>query len=159
MPDNLNPKQKAFCDEYLANGCNATKAYLVAYPDCTYDSARTLAANLLANIGIKKYLDERLKEVDKSNLLSIKEILIKVQGIAGNEKTKVAEKLKSYDLLLKAHGAYKENVININNAPASNVGPEEVKAMIKEIAEETRKKFEIKKNEAEYQAKCKKWGV
>ncbi len=158
MPDNLNLKQKAFCQEYLLNGNNATKAYMSAYPDCSYDSARGSATDLLANPNIKAYLDARLEQVDKSNLLSIEQILLKIQGVAEDEKTKVAERLKSYDLLLKAQGAYKQD-LTITNKSADPVDPELIKAIVEEVAPDIYKKFENKKNEAEYLAKCKKWGI
>jgi hypothetical protein len=51
----LKEKQKEFCKQYLLTGTNGTKAYELVYK-CTYDSARSLASNLLANINIKDYI-------------------------------------------------------------------------------------------------------
>ncbi len=54
----LSPEQQAFVDAYLANGGNGTKAYLIAYPECTRESARRLASELLKNPDISLTLSE-----------------------------------------------------------------------------------------------------
>lgn len=55
--DNLNPKQKAFADEYLVNGFNARQAYLSVYKSVkTEKSADAAASLLLSNIKVKNYI-------------------------------------------------------------------------------------------------------
>ena len=56
----LSEKHKKFVDEYLISW-NATLAYQAAYPKASPVSARTLGANLLANVGIKSEISERMK--------------------------------------------------------------------------------------------------
>lgn len=51
----LTAKQRKFCEEYVK--CyNTTQAYLVAYPNATYDTAKANAYRLLRDERIKNYL-------------------------------------------------------------------------------------------------------
>jgi hypothetical protein len=52
MPRPLTPNEQRFVDEYLID-LNATRAYRTAYPAATYQSARVLAARLLAKVRIR----------------------------------------------------------------------------------------------------------
>jgi phage terminase small subunit len=53
----LSPKHKAFCDEYLANGMNALRAYAAVYK--VSDSvAGPSGDRLLKNAKVKSYLEE-----------------------------------------------------------------------------------------------------
>ena len=55
----LNEKQKAFADYYIES-LNATESYAKAY-ECSYNTARTNGARLLAKANIKNYIDEVVK--------------------------------------------------------------------------------------------------
>lgn len=58
----LTLKQRAFADEYIANGGNGTKAYFVAYPSTKKEiTARSNASKLLTNTNILKYIEEQTK--------------------------------------------------------------------------------------------------
>ena len=58
----LTEKQKIFCDEYLID-LNATRAYMVAYPNVKKEStAAAAAARLLRNVKVAAYIAERMKE-------------------------------------------------------------------------------------------------
>ena len=53
----LSAKHKLFCDEYLANGLNATQAYKSVYK--TNDKiAGASGPRLLENVRVKEYLKE-----------------------------------------------------------------------------------------------------
>ena len=69
----LNQKQKAFCDFYIES-LNATESYVKAY-ECSYNTARTNGARLLANANIKGYIDEVMSAKDESRIASQDEIL------------------------------------------------------------------------------------
>lgn len=56
----LTPKQKAFADEYLKNGGNATEAARVAGYSCPNDNAKRLTVN----DRILNYIAERQAEID-----------------------------------------------------------------------------------------------
>ena len=61
----LNQNQIAFCQYYVSEEffCNGTKAYMKAYPDVDYDSAKVLASWLLTNINILNYIDKILEDM------------------------------------------------------------------------------------------------
>jgi phage terminase large subunit len=61
----LSPKHQVFVSKYLELW-NATRAYMVAYPRASEDSARALAANLLANVNIRAHISVRLSEIHMS---------------------------------------------------------------------------------------------
>lgn len=56
LSSKLNDKQLHFVNEYINNGKNGTEAYLEAYDGVAYNSARTLASNLLKNEDIQNYI-------------------------------------------------------------------------------------------------------
>lgn len=76
----LNQKQKAFCDFYIES-LNATESYAKAY-ECSYNTARTNGARLLANANIKRYIDEVMSAKDESRIASQDEILQILTDIA-----------------------------------------------------------------------------
>ena len=76
----LNNKQKAFAD-YYTESLNATESYAKAY-ECSYNTARTNGARLLANANIKKYIDEVMSAKDESRIASQDEILQILTDIA-----------------------------------------------------------------------------
>ena len=76
----LNEKQKAFCDFYIES-LNATESYAKAY-ECSYNTARTNGARLLAKANIKNYIDEVMSAKDESRIASQDEILQILTDIA-----------------------------------------------------------------------------
>ena len=76
----LNEKQKAFADYYIES-LNATDSYAKAY-ECSYNTARTNGARLLAKANIKKYIDEVMSAKDESRIASQDEILQILTDIA-----------------------------------------------------------------------------
>ena len=76
----LNEKQKAFADYYIES-LNATESYKIAY-NCSYNTARTNGARLLANANIKEYIDEVMSAKDESRIASQDEILQILTDIA-----------------------------------------------------------------------------
>ena len=76
----LNKKQKAFADYYIES-LNATESYVKAY-ECSYNTARTNGARLLANANIKRYIDEVMSAKDESRIASQDEILQILTDIA-----------------------------------------------------------------------------
>lgn len=68
----LTIKQKRFADEYIISG-NAEKAAVIAGYSKKY--ARGNAYKLVANSGIKSYIEERLKELDNKAIAKQEEVL------------------------------------------------------------------------------------
>ena len=54
-----NPKERIFCNEYIVN-LNATQSYLKAYPNASYNTAKTEGCKLLTKPYIQKYIQDRL---------------------------------------------------------------------------------------------------
>jgi len=53
----LTPNQRAFADEWIINGGNATQAYLKAYPSVKNENvARANGSRLLANANVRTYI-------------------------------------------------------------------------------------------------------
>lgn len=65
----LNPKHKLFCDEYLANGFNATVAYKTVYKTKNDKVAGVNAARLLGSASVQEQLkQEKAKLAEKSQI-------------------------------------------------------------------------------------------
>lgn len=72
---NLSAKHKAFCDEYLSNGMNATQAYKSVYK--TNDRVSEAASSrLLSNVKLKEYLQQEQNKTSEK-LEITREFLIK----------------------------------------------------------------------------------
>ena len=72
---NLSVKHKAFCNEYLSNGMNATQAYKSVYK--TNDKVSEAAASrLLSNVKVKEYIQQEQNKTSQK-LEITREFLIK----------------------------------------------------------------------------------
>jgi phage terminase small subunit len=82
---NLSAKHKAFCDEYLANGMNATQAYKSVYK--TNDKvAGASGGRLLENVKIKEYLQEQQETTSQRLQITKEELLNDLVEIKNNNK-------------------------------------------------------------------------
>lgn len=68
----LTLKQKAFADYYIQTG-NATESAIKAGYSENYAKARS--SDLLVNVGIKKYIDERLEQISSDRIADAKEVM------------------------------------------------------------------------------------
>jgi hypothetical protein len=50
----ISDSDRAFIDEYIANGYNATRAYMKVHPKAKYESARALSSKMLTNLNIRE---------------------------------------------------------------------------------------------------------
>ena len=82
---NLSAKHKAFCDEYLANGMNATQAYKSVYK-VTDKVAGTSGPRLMENVGIKQYLQDERQKLAKQPNITKEELLLDLQEIKNSNK-------------------------------------------------------------------------
>ena len=120
----LTLKQRKFADEYIISG-NIEQSALNAGYSANY--SRSQSHKLLANVGIKSYIDERLKEIESEKTASIKEVMEYLssvmrgeqreqtligKGMGIQEKTYIdvsaKDRLKAADLLNKIHQAREE---------------------------------------------------
>lgn len=73
--DGMTLKQKAFANYYLETG-NATESYKLAYPNITKQRTAESAGNrLLSNVEVKKYINERLAQIEDKRIAKIEEVL------------------------------------------------------------------------------------
>lgn len=84
----LKPKQRTFADEYIITG-NAEQSALKAGYSESY--ARGQSYKLLANVGIKEYIDQRVQEIQNEKILSQTEILVMLSEIAKGEIPELKE--------------------------------------------------------------------
>jgi phage terminase small subunit len=107
---NLSIKHKAFCDEYLSNGMNATQAYKSVYK--TNDKvAGASGGRLLENVKVKEYLQqqgqktaERLeitKEGLLKDLIQIKENNIDTRPVTAMKAIEIINKMSGFDAPIK----------------------------------------------------------
>lgn len=60
----LTDKQERFCNEYLANNMNATKAYMTVYGVGSENVAAASSAKLLRNAKVSEYLSSKQKVIN-----------------------------------------------------------------------------------------------
>lgn len=115
----LTDKQRKFADEYIKNG-NAMQSAIKAGYSTTY--AKSLSHKILENIGVKNYINDRLKELDSEKIATQEEVLKYLtsvmrgecdeetligRGSGYQEITKIAvsakDRLKAADLLNKVY--------------------------------------------------------
>lgn len=120
----LSTKQKDFADEYIICG-NATQAAIEAGYSVNY--AKSQSHKLLVNVGVKSYIDERLKEIESAKTATQQEVLEYLtsvmrgqqreqtligKGMGIQAKTYIdvsaKDRLKAADLLNKIHQAREE---------------------------------------------------
>ena len=82
----LTEKQKAFCDYYIET-LNATESYKRAYPNVTEQRTAESAGNrLLSNVEVKKYIDDRLEEIQSNRIAKAEEVLEYLTRVIRNEE-------------------------------------------------------------------------
>lgn len=93
----LTPKQKAFCDEYLANGYNGTQAALkVGYSKKT---AYSIAGENLKKPDIKAYIAEAKQKLYTNRIATAKELLETLTSIIRDEEVTTNNRLKAIQLM------------------------------------------------------------
>ncbi|MGI1768445.1 terminase small subunit [Streptococcus uberis] len=78
----LTLKQKRFADEYIISGNIEQSALSAGY---SKNYARAQAHKLLANVGIKNYIDERLEILDSEKIADQKEVLQYLSAVMRGE--------------------------------------------------------------------------
>ena len=82
----LTEKQKAFCDYYIES-LNATESYKKAYPNVTKQRTAESAGNrLLSNVEVKKYIDERLEQIQSERIADAAEVMEYLTRVIRNEE-------------------------------------------------------------------------
>ena len=139
----LNEKQRRFCDEFLANGGNATQAYKKVYPGAKNDNVAAVNANrLLRNAKVQKYLDEHSTAMEDHNSKiataeelqerltafvreEAKETVVSSSGMKVEIPIGIKDQLKAIDMMLRLKGMYRDKV-DLNVSPIVLQGYEDV---------------------------------
>jgi phage terminase small subunit len=122
----LSAKHKAFCDEYLANGLNATQAYKSVYK--VSDSvAGPSGDRLLKNAKIKDYIQEqqettsqRLNITKEQLLLDLQDIKNRNMGVRDSLSIKAIEvmnKMSGFDAPIKQDITITEQPLFLDDEP------------------------------------------
>lgn len=112
-------KQETFVAELVKNGGNATAAAQVAYPNATYESARTIGWENLTKLDLAKAIRE---EFSKQGVTLEKAVKPIVKGLEAKDKEgndDLTKQLMAHDRWLKASMLDKEDngvSLNIENA-------------------------------------------
>lgn len=92
----LTDQQRKFCDLYLANGLNASKAYMEAYPSCkSANAAGANAARLLGNDKVSQYLSDAARKASASAQLDAEWVLSRLMTVV--ERCMSAEPVMVFD--------------------------------------------------------------
>lgn len=130
----MTDAQKRFCDEYLID-LNATRAYKVAYSNCSKDeTARANSSRLLTNANAQKYILEKQKEIEKRTEVTQDMVIKELSAIAFSKASDYAKlkKMKHNVPVFDGEGIvdYKEEeYIGIEFTPTDNLTEEQKKAL------------------------------
>ena len=112
----LTIKQKKFADEYIING-NATEAAIKAGYSENY--AKAQSHKLLVNVGVQKYIEERIAEIDSEKIADQKEIMEYLSAVVRREKTEnvvVTLRAKEEKYLPDEDGRMRKQIIETEKA-------------------------------------------
>lgn len=112
----MNDRHKAFVENYLINGYNATQAYLKAYPKAANRTAEVNGNKLLSNAEIKTYIQSKQQETAQRNSITKDDIIAVLASIMYNGASKDTDRIKAASELNKMNGfnAPIEQNINMN---------------------------------------------
>lgn len=88
----LNQRQKLFADEYLISGIAYNAALKAGYSE---KYAKKFSHKLLENMGIKAYIEERMKELEKKKIAKQDEVMQVFTSILRQELTEEVVELNS----------------------------------------------------------------
>ena len=126
----LTLKQQRFADEYIISG-NATQAAILA--GYSKKTARSIGQENLTKPDIKKYIDERLEELESSKIAKQEEVLKYLTSLMRGEETEqtlrglgegeqmiddievsAKDRIKAAELLGKRYGMWTEKIAQTN---------------------------------------------
>lgn len=116
----LTSSQQKFCEEFVCNGYNATKAYLASHNTNNYDTANNAAPKMLKNDKIMEYIKKLQQEQFKKACITPERVAMKLAEIAfsekGDEYYSSTAQLKALDLLQKQLGLQQQKIdANVNS--------------------------------------------
>lgn len=109
----LTRKEKAFCEEYIVNGGNASRAYSKAY-GCAIEDARKNYCKTFRKAEVKEYITALQKEAFAAACITAERVALRLSEIAFADKEDeyytVSAQLKALDLLQKQLGVQHQKI-------------------------------------------------
>ena len=109
----LTKKEKAFCEEFVNNGCKASKAYCTVY-GCSIEDARKRYCKTFRKPEVKEYISQLQKEAFAAACINAERVALKLGEIAFSDKAdeyyNASAQLKALDLLQKLLGLQKQHI-------------------------------------------------
>lgn len=111
----LKPEHKIFAEQYVIDW-NGTRSYQVAYPESSYESARSSACDLLTKPNIQVYITEIQKDLAKLSGISALSNLNKLKDILESKYENNNVKIKAIEVINKMLdlNAIEKQEINMN---------------------------------------------
>ena len=113
MARRLTLKEKTFCEEYVANGGNASRAYQYAY-GCSIEDARGRYGKTFRKPEVKEYIEALQKVAFENACITAERVALKLADIAfaekGDEDYNASAQIKALDLLQKQLGLQKQHI-------------------------------------------------
>ena len=110
----LTKKEKEFCEEYIRNGCNASRAYFHAYDTASIENARKAYCKVFKKPEVKAYIAALQKEAFEMACINAERVALKLSDIAFADKEdevyNVSAQLKALDLLQKQLGLQHQKI-------------------------------------------------
>ena len=109
-----NAKERIFCNEYIKT-LNATQSYLKAYPNASYNTAKTEGCKLLTKPYIQEYIQDRLEAKEQDSIADANEVLeYFTRVLRGQEKdtlgfdASIKDRNKAGELLAKRYALFED---------------------------------------------------
>lgn len=110
----LTKKEKAFCEEYVANGGNASRAYFTVYDTSSIENARKAYCKTFRKPEVKAYIAALQKEAFEAACINAERVALKLADIAfaekGDDYYNATAQLKALDLLQKQLGLQHQKI-------------------------------------------------
>lgn len=111
--DELTRKERNFCEEYVRNGGNASRAYYFAY-DTTVEASRKAYWKVYNKPRVKEYIRQLQKAEFEAACITAERVGLKLAEIAFADKEDevygASAQLKALDLLQKQLGLQKQQI-------------------------------------------------
>lgn len=109
----LTAKEKAFCEEYVRNGGNGSRAFQTAY-GCCIEDARKRYCKPFKKPEVKAYIKALQKEAFEAACINAERVALKLADIAFADKNDevycATHQLKALDLLQKQLGLQHQKI-------------------------------------------------
>ena len=109
----LTNKEKAFCEEYVANGGNSSRAYQKVY-GCSAEDARKRYCKTYRKPEVKEYILALQKEAFAAACITAERVALRLSDIAFADKEDeyytISAQIKALDLLQKQLGLQHQKI-------------------------------------------------